>query len=305
MGSDHTKNGDFGDWLDGDTNDFNDALEGVDLDSFGEDFEDASLVSEENNPFLSSNVSIFSEATNPVRSADDAKINKDRSFSELASKRMGSVLFPDLIPQWENPSLGDGVDDNPLANEVYRVDALLEQMDLEESLDDFVDLPEEDFDDFEDLPEEDFEPVSPIVDSKPVSSVEPAFPIVDSISDFTPLGSAIQEDDTDLSLEVLEQVESVPVHDQIEYPCMVIDGLTTVEEAQFLHRLKPNSEMVLPLYCSIDGTIKRIGTSELTIKYLQILNYLGDYGVSIMKSKGVMSSLDLKDVNTYLGLVTL
>lgn len=292
MGSDHAKNGDFGDWLDGDTDDFNDALEGVDLDSFSEDFEDASLVSEENNPFLSSNASIFSEATNPVRSANDAKINTNRSFSELASKRMGSVLFPDLIPQWENPSLGDGVDDNPLANEVYRVDALLEQMDSEESLDDFEDLSEESFDDFEDLPEEDFDS-------------EPASHIVDSIPDSIPLGSAIQEDDTDLALEVLEQVESVPVHDQIEYPCMVIDGLTTVEEAQFLHRLKPNSEMVLPLYCSIDGTIKRIGTSELTIKYLQILNYLGDYGVSIMKSTGVMSPLDLKDVNTYLGLVTL
>ena len=215
---------------------------------------------------------------------------------------MGSVLCPDLAPQWENPSSGDGVDDNPLANEVYSVDALLEQMDsAEEPLEDFEDLPEESLEDFEDLPEEDS-----------VSSVASTSPIADSISvsvtpipDPVPLGSAVQEDDTDLALEVLEQVESVPVHDQIDYPCMVIDGLTTVEEAQFLHKLKPNSEMVLPLYCSIDETIKRIGTSELTIKYLQILNYLGDYGVSIMKSAGVVSTLDLKDVNTYLGLITL
>jgi len=303
MESNRPKNGDFGDWLDGDAGDLDDALEGIDLDSFGEDFEDASSLPEESIPILDSDVPLFSETTNIVWSVDDTRMNTVQSFAELASKRMGSVLFPDLAPKWENPSLGDGVDDNPLANEVYSVDTLLEQMDSEEeSLDDFEDLLEESLDDFEDLPEEDF-------DSEPVSSVTTSS-IVDSVSsipvpELIPLGSVVQEDDTDLSLEVLEQVETAPAHDQIDYPCMVIDGLTTVEEAQFLHRLKPNSEMVLPLYCSIDGTIKRIGTSELTIKYLQILNYLGDYGVSIMKSAGAVSPLDLKDVNTYLGLITL
>ncbi len=277
MESNRPKNGDFGDWLDGDVDDLDDALEGIDLDSFGEDFEDASSL------------------------ADGVGTNKDQSFAELANKRMGNVLFPDLVPKWENPPLDDGVDDNPLANEVYRVDALLEQMDLEEEpLEDFEDLSEESFEDFEDLPEEDF-------DSNPVVSTPLIADSVSSVSvsETIPLGSAIQEDDTDLSLEVLEQVDTTLAHDQIDYPCMVIDGLTTVEEVQFLHRLKPNSEMVLPLYCSIDGTIKRIGTSELTIKYLQILNYLGDYGVSIRKSAGAVSPLDLKDVNTYLRLITL
>lgn len=255
MESNYSLNTDFGDWLDGTDGELDEGLEGIDLDD----------------------------------------LDEDSSFADLASKRMTRELFPELAPKLETLSSEDGIDDNPLANEVYSIDALLDQEETLDDAEDFEDLLE---DLLEDLPEED----SP-VEIVPLVSITHS-PVISPT--FVPLGVApVQEVNDDLALEVLEEVESTTTADVIEYPCMVIDGLTTVEEAQFLNRMKPSSEMVLPLYCSIDGTIKRIGTSELTIKYLQILNYLGDYCVSIRKAESVASSLDLKDVNTYLRLITL
>lgn len=83
--------------------------------------------------------------------------------------------------------------------------------------------------------------------------------------------------------------------EQLPYPVLIIDGLTSEEE--FLHfRDRPYEEDVaVPLYCFIEGEISRVGMLDFTMDSLLAIRTIGDYKLVLMKNRETEVEVQLDD----------
>jgi hypothetical protein len=114
-----------------------------------------------------------------------------------------------------------------------------------------------------------------------------------------------EDGDDELDLDVLESPVPEVYSEPLVYPCMILKGVDTIAEVLFLRKIIEESDVSLPLYCLVDGSYQKIGLSELTVQYLQILKYVGNYVVEIHKNESSVVELDLNSPDTYYNFMTL
>ena len=108
-----------------------------------------------------------------------------------------------------------------------------------------------------------------------------------------------------LNLEVCSDDSTTDVLTGIEYPCLVIDGVTSEEEIFFFRDRSVGSDATLPLYCVIENVPLKIGTCELELKALLSLKGIFDYKLTLYKSAEHRIDLDLNDPSVLMKFIRL
>lgn len=104
------------------------------------------------------------------------------------------------------------------------------------------------------------------------------------------------EDFADLDLEVVDNSDfAASVSDQLEYPCIVLHGVTTVEELHFFSERYHTEESALPLFIEVEGQIKKIGFFELTLDSLLSIKCIAHYDIYLHRKSDDVVHLDLND----------
>lgn len=100
----------------------------------------------------------------------------------------------------------------------------------------------------------------------------------------------------DVALDVIELKEPGSQKTAMEYPSVLIEGITSVEEFKFFHE-RPFSEagQILPLYCCIEGTPVKVGNLELSMESLLSIRMISCYSLYIQFSETKNVEIDLND----------
>ena len=93
--------------------------------------------------------------------------------------------------------------------------------------------------------------------------------------------------------------------EQLEYPCAVIEGVTTEEEFAFLRNHKNDLSVSIPLFCSVDGLMCRVGLLELSLDRFLTLRSISDYKISIYRSENDCVPIDLNDPENLINFIKL
>lgn len=82
--------------------------------------------------------------------------------------------------------------------------------------------------------------------------------------------------------------------DRAVYPSLLIDGISTEEEFLFFKDVvKIGEGTTVPLYCTIEGVLVRVGEIELSLRVLLNLKFIGGYTVYLLKSVDSRALIDL------------
>lgn len=116
--------------------------------------------------------------------------------------------------------------------------------------------------------------------------------------------SITEEDDFEVS-SIAEDVEDNTVQsDVIEYPCLILDGITTLPEMKFLVERKNVTDTILTLYVRFEDVVKRITTLDFSMEVLQLLRSISKgYRLHFLRSPSEEMELDLSDATTYIKLL--
>lgn len=94
--------------------------------------------------------------------------------------------------------------------------------------------------------------------------------------------------------------------DKIQYPCVFIDGIDTLEEVDFFSNLKTNDRgNILPLYIIIDGVTKRVCDFDLSFANLLLLSRMSNYKLKLFRDETNGREIDLSDPEELLLFITL
>lgn len=98
----------------------------------------------------------------------------------------------------------------------------------------------------------------------------------DSISD---------EDDEGVSLETIDFRKEIneKAWEGVEYPSLLIDGLTTEEELSFFRGRNSESKNSLPLYCVVEGTPVKVCQLEISLQTFLNFKIIGGYTIQLCR----------------------
>lgn len=100
----------------------------------------------------------------------------------------------------------------------------------------------------------------------------------------------------DVALDVIELKEPGSQKTVMEYPSVLIEGITSVEEFKFFHeRSFSEAGQILPLYCCIEGTPIKVGNLELSMESLLSIRMISCYSLYIQFSETKNVEIDLND----------
>lgn len=107
----------------------------------------------------------------------------------------------------------------------------------------------------------------------------------------------------------LNEVDDLIEHTQIsEYPCLVIDGITTENEYIFFNQRtvkEEDKELCLPLYFNCEDSMVKITDLPMTLDSLLMLRNIGDYTLSLHRGDDDIVPIDLNDSNTLIKFIKL
>lgn len=95
-------------------------------------------------------------------------------------------------------------------------------------------------------------------------------------------------------LEISDDFEEV----ELNYPCVVLEGVTTSYEIDFLAHTNYPQDEALPLYVIYEGIFLALGTigfSCESLLQLSLLDIKQEYSVKLCKAKGEEISIDIHD----------
>lgn len=123
-------------------------------------------------------------------------------------------------------------------------------------------------------------------------------------------GSVIDEQNCNQEERVdLETVEDDSViYEEVVYPCLIIRGVTSMEEIDFIKRFRVKTLDTKSIYVYIANrdNVAEIGYVELTIDFLLVLEKMPSYKVSLLQSKnGKMIDVDLHNPNDLVKFISI
>lgn len=95
------------------------------------------------------------------------------------------------------------------------------------------------------------------------------------------------------------------LQDKMEYPCVVISGVTSNEEVEYFRNRLCTSDACVTAYCFVDDTPVKIGQLELTLSGLLTLRSIFDYGVELRVSPERTRVIDLNDPSMLVKFIRL
>lgn len=93
--------------------------------------------------------------------------------------------------------------------------------------------------------------------------------------------------------------------ENVQYPCIFIDGITTEEEVQFFRSKERDVNTSLPMYCMIEGIPLSLGRLELSLDSLLELRSLFDYKITLYRSINDKVPIDLNDAQQLIKFIKL
>lgn len=118
-------------------------------------------------------------------------------------------------------------------------------------------------------------------------------------------------EDSDVFTEDLEIEDIVEVeNDEVDfiYPCVLLSGVTTQWELEYLSKYTCQENASLPLYVEFEGMTGLVGSMELTSNYLLTLGTISGntpYKLKILTSPTEEKEIDYKDAETLLKFIKL
>lgn len=177
----------------------------------------------------------------------------------------------------QNPNSNDK-EQNPNSNEEHNLTNLVtEQFD-----ENFVEIENANLDkDFESTNQLDFqedliEKIDEIFDDDILNDID---------NDSSNTTSQQYDDNDDVVLETVQD-DSI-IYESVIYPCLIIKGVESVEEVEFLKRFcvdSSNTKSIF-LYCFTKNDVAEIGYVKLSLNFLLILERMPNYKVVLLQSK--------------------
>ena len=103
------------------------------------------------------------------------------------------------------------------------------------------------------------------------------------------MSDSIDLDVIDTMIDVSESVS-----DEVVYPSLLIEGITSQEEVLFI-RKNSKGGSVLPLYVKFAGVCKCIGEFALTLDNLLMLHAISNYRLLLLKDEQREIPIDLSN----------
>ena len=92
--------------------------------------------------------------------------------------------------------------------------------------------------------------------------------------------------------------------DELEFPCLVLEGVSTFMELKYLVERQNKTDAVLSLYVKFEDVVKKITTLDFSLDVLQLLRSISkDYKLWFHKTPFEKIELDLNDASTYIKLI--
>lgn len=116
--------------------------------------------------------------------------------------------------------------------------------------------------------------------------------------------SDVNLEEVDLELEE-DDVEEVNIYEDLTYPCLVIRGITLVQELDFFGNLHVDEKRSLPLYVEFEGSAELLGKLELTIDNMLLLNTIGGgaYKLELCKTKTDRKELSIDKADNLVKMI--
>lgn len=105
-------------------------------------------------------------------------------------------------------------------------------------------------------------------------------------------------------VSVLEEVNEL-VSDEIEYPAILIEGVNSKEELNYFVNRGNDPKRSLPLYLKFDSYVKRIGQLELSLNTLLTLRVFKSYKITLFRSAGDSTGIDVEDDQTLIKFISI
>ena len=93
--------------------------------------------------------------------------------------------------------------------------------------------------------------------------------------------------------------------DELEYPFVTIEGITSNEEIEFFRKRGVKTESSIQAYFIANGEPISLGYFDLVLKNLLAISGIFDYGLILHKSKEESIRIDLKDADTLIKFIKL
>ena len=90
----------------------------------------------------------------------------------------------------------------------------------------------------------------------------------------------------------------------MELPCIVIQGVNTLEELNYFSSLKQTEDSI-PLFINFDNLQKKIGNIDVSLKTLLNIKLLGDYQLLYYNEKGERQEIMLNQPTSLLQFMKL
>lgn len=113
----------------------------------------------------------------------------------------------------------------------------------------------------------------------------------------------VQEDPDDVCLE---SVEDSDFYAEIQYPCLILNGASTVEEIDFLKTFstEPTHSKAIYLYCEAKQGVCEVGYVKLNLNFLLTLSRMPGYTLSVLGSENSKRvSIDLASPDSLVKFV--
>ena len=106
----------------------------------------------------------------------------------------------------------------------------------------------------------------------------------------------------ELELDVFNDDVAEAIMDTIDYPCIVVEGVSSEYELEFLSKLK-SGNATFPLYCKVESVVRKIGVINMDIQTFLLLKSIDNYSVKLFGSKDSFSEIKLDDYHTFLKML--
>lgn len=118
-------------------------------------------------------------------------------------------------------------------------------------------------------------------------------------------------DDNDIFTEDIEIDDIIEVESEVvdyTYPCVLLSGITTQWELEYLSKYTCKEGASLPLYVKFEGMIGQVGYMELTSEYLITLGFISGktpYTLKVLMNPNEEKEIDYTDEDTLMKFIKL
>ena len=91
--------------------------------------------------------------------------------------------------------------------------------------------------------------------------------------------------------------------ENIEYPCVFIEGLTNTYEIEYFSKRLCDESLSFPLYCTVEGVPFKIGNFEMSLNNLLAVKRIFGYKINLHKNKDSIVNINLDDAATLIKFI--